>query len=377
LFVKRFFEKNGGDFLFSQESTRKLLQIALWALVLGVCVFLFFRFLFGAVLPFLLAYLIAFCLQPLCRAMEKRAGISRKVTVLFAVCAIVALLLFLLVLLFRRLFSELSTLAGALGEFLTRLREDEVFRGDMAERLGQYLPFPEAKEKLAVFLSDLEGRLMDFLGNAAEQLSGSVLPFLTSLAAFLPGFLLSVLVVLIASYYFAIDFKGINSRMMGFLPETWQETLRKGKRMMLDTGGKFLRAYGFLLLVTFFELFAAFLILGLRYAFLLAGLISLIDILPVLGTGTVLIPWGAFCLLTGDVYHGVGLLIVYAVITVVRQVIEPKVVGKYIGLPPLASLASMYIGLKLFGFWGLFLLPLGATLLFRLRKPAKHKEKLP
>lgn len=363
--------------MFSQESTRKLLQIALWALVMGVCVFLFFRFLFGAVLPFLLAYLIAFCLQPLCRAMEKRAGISRKVTVLFAVCAIVALLLFLLVLLFRRLFSELSTLAGALGEFLTRLREDEVFRGDMAERLGQYLPFPEAKEKLAVFLSDLEGRLMDFLGNAAEQLSGSVLPFLTSLAAFLPGFLLSVLVVLIASYYFAIDFKGINSRMMGFLPETWQETLRKGKRMMLDTGGKFLRAYGFLLLVTFFELFAAFLILGLRYAFLLAGLISLIDILPVLGTGTVLIPWGAFCLLTGDVYHGVGLLIVYAVITVVRQVIEPKVVGKYIGLPPLASLASMYIGLKLFGFWGLFLLPLGATLLFRLRKPAKQKEKLP
>lgn len=363
--------------MFSQESTRKLLQIALWALVMGVCVFLFFRFLFGAVLPFLLAYLIAFCLQPLCRAMEKRAGISRKVTVLFAVCAIVALLLFLLVLLFRRLFSELSTLAGALGEFLTRLREDEVFRGDMAERLGQYLPFPEAKEKLAVFLSDLEGRLMDFLGNAAEQLSGSVLPFLTSLAAFLPGFLLSVLVVLIASYYFAIDFKGINSRMMGFLPETWQETLRKGKRMMLDTGGKFLRAYGFLLLVTFFELFAAFLILGLRYAFLLAGLISLIDILPVLGTGTVLIPWGAFCLLTGDVYHGVGLLIVYAVITVVRQVIEPKVVGKYIGLPPLASLASMYIGLKLFGFWGLFLLPLGTTLLFRLRKPAKQKEKLP
>ena len=80
-----YFEKNGGDFLFSQESTRKLLQIALWALVLGVCVFLFFRFLFGAVLPFLLAYLIAFCLQPLCRAMEKRAGISRKVTVLFAV----------------------------------------------------------------------------------------------------------------------------------------------------------------------------------------------------------------------------------------------------------------------------------------------------
>lgn len=358
--------------MFSEEATRKLLHYALWALLIGAGIFLFFRYLLGAVLPFLIAYLIAFCLQPLCRAMEKRAGISRKVTVLFAVCAIVALLLFLCVLLFRRLLGELSTLAGALGDFMTRLREDEGFRGDIAERLGQYLPLPGMKEKLTAFLSDLEGRLLAFLGNAAEQLSGSVLPFLTSLAAFLPGFLLSVLVVLIASYYFAIDFKKINGGMMGALPRSWQELLRKGKKLLTETGGNFLRAYGFLLLVTFFELFAAFLILGYRYAFLPAVLISLIDILPVLGTGTVLIPWAAFCLLTGDLYHGIGLLIVYGVITVVRQVIEPKVVGKYVGLPPLASLASMYIGLKLFGFLGLFLVPLGTILFYRLRQRQKN-----
>ena len=352
--------------MFSEETTRKLLHYALWALLIGTGIFLFFRYLLGAVLPFLIAYLIAFCLQPLCRAMEKRAGISRKVTVLFAVCAIVALLLVLCVLLFRRLFGELSTLAGALGDFMTRLREDEGFRIDMAEHLGKFLPFPGAQEKLTVFLSDLEGRLMDLLGHAAEQLSGSVLPFLTSLAAFLPGFLLSVLVVLIASYYFAIDFKKINAGVMETLPPAWQEALRKGKKLLTETCGNFLRAYGFLLVVTFFELFAAFLILGYRYAFLLALVTALVDILPVLGTGTVLLPWAAFCLLTGDLYHGIGLLIVYAVITVVRQVMEPKVVGKYMGLPPLASLASMYIGLKLFGFLGLFLVPLGAILVFRL-----------
>ena len=361
--------------MFSQESTRKLLHFALWGAFIAAGVFLFFRYLFGAVLPFLLAYLIAFCLQPLCRAMEKHAGISRKVTVLMAVCGIVALLLFLCGLLFRRLLGELSTLASALGDFMTRLREDEGFRGELADRLGQYLPFPKAKEELTAFLSDLDGRLLAFLGSAAERLSGSVLPFLTSLAAFLPGFLLSVLVVLIAAYYFAIDFKKINSGMLRVLPEAWQASLRKGKSVLAQTAGNFLRAYGFLLLVTFFELFAALLILGYRYAFLLAAVIALIDILPVLGTGTVLIPWAVFSLIIGDVYHGVGLLIVYAVITVVRQVIEPKVVGKYIGLPPLASLASMYIGLRLLGFWGLFLFPLGATFAFRLwGKRALEKE---
>ncbi len=360
--------------MFSPESTRKLLHYALWGAVICAGVFLFFRYLFGAVLPFLLAYLIAFCLQPLCRAMEKRAGISRKVTVLIAVCGIVALLLFLCGLLFRRLLGELSTLTAALGDVMTRLREDEGFRGEMVEKWGRYLPFPRVKEELAAFFADLDGRLMIFLGNAAERLSGSVLPFLTSLAAFLPGFLLSVLVVLIASYYFAIDFKRINAGLMGALPERWQTALGKGKSALTETAGNFFRAYGFLLLVTFFELFAALLILGYRYAFLLAAVIALIDILPVLGTGTVLIPWALLSLVTGDVYHGVGLLIVYAVITVVRQVIEPKVVGKYIGLPPLASLASMYIGLKLLGFWGLFLFPLGATFLFRLKSKKEKKD---
>lgn len=360
--------------MFSDQTYRKLFHLALGVLLVGAAAFFFFRYLLSAVFPFLLAYAIAFCLQPLCRAMEKRAGISRKVTVLVAVCVIVALLILLCVLLFRRLFRELTSLTSALGEFLARLREDESFRNQTADRLSALLPIPHAAEQARAFLLDLDGKLIDFLGRAAENLSGSVLPFLGNVIRSLPGMLLSVVVVLIASYYFAIDFRGINRKLMGIFPPGGQAALRKTKSLLLDTGGKFLRAYGLLMVITFAELFVAFLILGYRYAFLLAAVIALVDILPVLGTGTVLIPWAVFCLFSGDWPGGIGLLIAYAVITVARQIIEPKIVGKYIGLSPLASLAAMYIGLKLMGFWGLFLLPLGATLGYRLLTGRKEQK---
>ncbi len=360
--------------MFSDHAYRKLLHLALGVLLAGAAVFFFFRYLFGAVFPFLLAYAIAFCLQPLCRAMEKRAGISRKATVLVAVCIIITLLVVLCVVLFQRLFRELSTLAGALGDILNRLREDEGFRNQTADRLSKLLPIPHAATRIREFLLGLDGKLMDFLGRTAENLSGSVLPFLGDVVRLLPGMLLSVVVVLIASYYFAIDFRGINSRLMGLFPPGGQNFLRKIKAMLLDTGGKILRAYGLLMIITFAELFAAFLIMGYRYAFLLAAVIALVDVLPVLGTGTVLIPWAVFCLFGGDWYNGIGLLIIYAVITVARQILEPKILGKYIGLPPLASLAAMYIGLQLMGFWGLFLFPLGATLGYRLLTE-RHRQK--
>ena len=358
----------------SDQAFRKLIHWILWILLAGVAAFLFFRYLLSAVFPFLLAYLIAFSLQPLCHAMEKRAGISRKVTVLVAVCVIVALLLLICVLLFRRLFRELTSLASGLGELLERLRTDETFRNETADRLSALLPIPHAADRVREFLLDVDGRLMDFLGRAAENLSGAVLPFLGGAIRSLPGLLLSVVVVLIASYYFAIDFRGINGKLMALFPAGGQAFLRKGKSLLVETGGKFLRAYGLLMVITFAELFVAFLILGYRYAFLLAAVIALVDILPVLGTGTVLIPWAVFCMFGGNWFDGIGLLIVYAVVTIARQILEPKIVGKYIGLSPLGSLAAMYIGLRLMGFWGLFLLPLGATVGYRFLADCKKQK---
>ena len=350
--------------MFSEERVRRLLYAAVGIGLLLLALFLFFRYLFGAVLPFLIAYLIAFCLQPLARAMEKRAGISRKATVLIAVCLIVALLIFLCTVTVRRISKELTSLAESLGSFLSRVRNDPAYADELADLWAKRIPFVDTH---AIF-GDLDGRLTDLLSSLAERLSGSVLPFLAGLVSSLPSALLSIVVVLIASYYFATDFRKLNAGIRALIPQSMITPLRTVKNTVVGAGGNFLRAYGMLMLITFSELFSALLILGYRYAFLIALFTAAVDILPVLGTGTVLLPWAAFCFLSGNVKGGIGILIVYAIITVVRQILEPRIVGKYIGLPPLVSLAAMYVGLKLIGFWGIFLFPVGALLVYHLRK---------
>ena len=119
-------------------------------------------------------------------------------------------------------------------------------------------------------------------------------------------------------------------------------------------------------LLTFLEVFLGLTLLRVDYALLIALVTAVVDILPVLGTGTVMIPWGIAMLVTGNYPLGVGLLILYAVITVVRQMLEPRVVGHQIGLYPLVTLMCMFIGTYLFGAVGLFGVPILVTLLVHL-----------
>lgn len=357
--------------MFSEESFHRIVRYLFGILLIAAGVYLFFHYLFGALLPFLIAYLIALCLQPLARALEKRAGISRKVTVLLAVSMIVAVLVLLCVMLVKRITGELGALVNAIGEFLTRLREDPAYADEIAARISERIPFVDARPAVESFLSDLDNRLTDLLGLLAERLSGSVLPFLASLVAFVPNALLTVLVVLLSAYYLAIDLRGFHAALLSLFPPSAAEKMRGLKRIVTGVIGSFFRAYGLIMLVTFSELFSALLLLGYRYAFLIALGTAVVDILPVLGTGTVLIPWAAFLLLTGNTGRGIALLVVYGIMTVVRQIIEPRIVGKYIGLPPFAALASMYLGLQLIGFWGLLLFPVAALLLCRLREAKK------
>jgi predicted PurR-regulated permease PerM len=102
-------------------------------------------------------------------------------------------------------------------------------------------------------------------------------------------------------------------------------------------------------------------VLGIDYAFVLAILIAFVDFLPVFGTGAVLVPWGIILLLMKNYFLGVGIIIIFVLMTIIRQIIEPKIVGKSLGVPPLMTLAAMYTGFSLCGFGGLFLFPIALT----------------
>lgn len=138
------------------------------------------------------------------------------------------------------------------------------------------------------------------------------------------------------------------------------------KNYMTGTMGKCIISYCLIFGITFAELVAGLFLLGIKNAFAIAFIIAVLDILPVLGTGTVLIPWAVLAFASGRISTGVGVFALYLVITVVRNLIEPKLVGKQMGLSPVIMLPCMLIGLKFFGIIGLFVVPLLVSFLKQL-----------
>ena len=160
-----------------------------------------------------------------------------------------------------------------------------------------------------------------------------------------------------ASYYFCADYEEINGFFLSRLSAESRKRLADTRVKLKQAALRVLKGYLMTVGITFIQLYVGLLILKTEYAFTLAGIIALVDILPVIGVGTVLIPWGIFKLVAGAYYQGFGLLIIFAVVSVVREIIEPKIIGKSLGLHPLMTLFSMYIGLELCGFLGMISFP--------------------
>lgn len=206
-------------------------------------------------------------------------------------------------------------------------------------------------------LPSLGELFFDTLGGIAASLPAA----LSAALASLPAYLFFALLVLVASVYFCLD-KGASMRALArLLPDSMRERLAHLKARCGVLMGRYLRAYLCLFFITVGILFVGFLLLGVEHALLLSLLIAAADLLPVIGVGTVLIPWGLFLLLTGEGGRGIALLVLYLSVSIVRQLAEPRLVGKSLGVHPLLTLLITYAGLRLFGFWGLVLSPLAAV----------------
>lgn len=199
------------------------------------------------------------------------------------------------------------------------------------------------------------------------DLSGKALSWTSGCLTHLPHLLLFSVTTLLAIYYTALSYPEIVSFVKRQIPLPWQTCARGVVRSLRSTLWKWLKAESLMWLITFCILLAGFWMLRLPYPLLLAFVITLVDALPVLGTGTILIPWGLFKLLLGDVWMGSALLVLYAVVTLSRSLLEPKLMAAQVGLPPLAALMAMFLGYSLFGLKGMLLLPVALLFLKQLQ----------
>lgn len=214
--------------------------------------------------------------------------------------------------------------------------------------------------------AQIRGMVNDGLKTMQSQmgsLSATALSWVANSAASLPSLLISLIITIVATFFLCSEYERVKSFFWRQVPEKYKELAGDTWATFARTLGQMIKSYLLIMFITFCELAAGLLLLRVEYAVLLAALISLVDIFPVVGTGTILIPWGVIVLLTGNMGRGAGILLLYVVITIVRNILEPKIIGKRIGLHPLVTLIFMYLGLHVFGVPGMFLFPLAFILL--------------
>ncbi|MBR7010816.1 MAG: sporulation integral membrane protein YtvI [Oscillospiraceae bacterium] len=315
-------------------------------LVLGVTVL-------PLLLPFLLAYLAALGAEPGVAALGRRTGLPRWARSGLCVTALFLLVGTLLCFFGRILWEELLRLAGRLPELLHQLLPAlEGLRASLEALAGR------APESLSVPLTRWIGEL--FAGGAGllESLYGVLSGLISALISGAPRLFLGLVTTVIASYMSSAALPRVKAWLRRRLPAAWQEWLRQARDRARSAFGGWCRAQAKLLLLVFVLLSLGLWLLGTDFPLLFGGLIALLDALPVLGTGTVLIPWSLLSFLQEDSVRGFGLLVLYGLCSISRSVLEPHLVGKQLGMPPLLTLMAFYIGYRLFGILGMLLLPL-------------------
>lgn len=340
-----------------------LLNVAYYA-VLFALLYVLFKFGLPLVAPFAIAFVAALLIRPAVDFLEKKWKFKRGLAAVVMVVLLYGVLGFLLILVGVRLVALVQELLVRLpAAYQTNIEPALASMFDGVQALLQRfdasrtLGFDQAAETLATKLGTL------ISGWSSQALSDTA-----KFAFTLPSRLVHLIFTVLATFYFAMDYKLISAFVLRQLPQRWATVLCRGKRQLGATLGRYIRAYGVILSITFVELCIALSILRVENAGWWALLIAFFDILPVVGTGIVMVPWAIVSFLQGSIGRGIGLAVTSAAIMVVRNLIEPKVVGTQVGLHPLVTLAAMFVGASLFGGFGLLGFPVTLALLTALQK---------
>ncbi|MBR4141902.1 MAG: sporulation integral membrane protein YtvI, partial [Firmicutes bacterium] len=199
--------------------------------------------------------------------------------------------------------------------------------------------------------------ILGSLASWVASLSRSLVGYAQRLALGTPKFFISLIFCIVSTVFLSMDYPNITYFFLGQFPEKSQQTILEAKNYLLKTIGGMLKSYGLIMFITFCELNIGLRIIGVEDATVLSLIIAIFDILPALGTGGIMIPWVVIELVQGNVMLGVKLLLLYAFITVVRNILEPKIVGESIGLHPVLLLISIYVGGTILGPMGIIIMP--------------------
>lgn len=328
-------------------------------------VLLYGTFTVGA--PFLLAFIIAIFLEPLVGFLISRLKMSRVVACTIS-CSVFLVLLFVMAyILGLQLFIQLVEYwrnAPAYFQSANDFLQNTIVQ---AEGLFKQLP-AETANGIETFVENVSNYAMSLV----NTLSSGVLSF----AKEIPNMFIFFIVFCVAVYLFSFSLDTMRASVLSFFEEKSRDQVSDVLASLKKSIFGFLRAQIILCVLTYVETLIGLLILGVDYPLAIALLVMLVDLLPILGVGSVLVPWAVYLFITGDIFTGIGLIILFIAITVLRRVIEPKVIGDAVGIGALPALISLYIGFKLVGVVGFFIGPLVIIIYSAMRKAGLFQIKI-
>ena len=405
------------------EKKRRFIINVFYLAILAVLAFFAVRYALGVCFPFLFSFVVASILQRPKRFLVKKTFLKNGPASVLCVIILLAIFAAVVVLVGFKLYERLRDF---LTDLSAQLKDVDGFVNNIeagAQRLIQKLPeslhksltdsSTELFEKLRTYLGTQEqkaieeaaaaqsaqvaaetaagtGGLSKLLGSFQLSWISGPLSSLISTAKQIPVFLITIVITVVACCFMTIDY----DRMMYFFrcqfPEHRRSDVDRAKALLKTSLGKMARAYGLIMLITFLEVTLGLYVLkwiGVfhsNYIPIIGVITAIIDIIPVLGTGTILLPWTVYSLLTSDFKMAIGLIVMYVLITVIRQVIEPKFVAGQLGLSPIVTVIALFLGLKAFGVLGMFVTPLVIIMIKLLndegiihiwRSPARERAK--
>lgn len=353
-----------------EKKRQFIINTVFYAIIICI-VIIVCKYLLPVLLPFIIAFIMAsFLVIPA----KKFSGSDSKAR---RICAIAVGVAFFVLLFFGVAFLGIALAEWFLGflEFIPRIYQEEILPliNYLYLEVTERIKFVDVEitEKLnGVFQSIIKN-----LGNYISTFSMNAIKKVTTGIAGIPGLIIKLVITIVSCFFFLLDYDKVIAFFVSLVPKGKEKSLETVKWYVTNTLLVYIRSYSLLFLMTYVELSIGFQLLGIPYAPIIGLMVAVFDILPILGTGGVLLPWAVILLVMKNIPMGIGMFVLYIIITVIRNVLEPKLVGKQIGLHPLATLISLYVGLKVIGFLGMLIFPTTLAVISSMRKELKENGK--
>lgn len=314
-------------------------------IILGVffLLYLLFVYLFPLLSPFITAAVIAIINEPLTTQLEKRFRISRKLASGLSLLLTISVLGFAAIFVIIKLYHELVILQGNISSYIDSIS----------------LEITDYFNQIKTYYSNLPYGIPDAINSNLKSLIPQIQTLVESTASYIvrtitsiPKMSVFIIITLLSTYFISSDRKEIAAFLYRQMPKNWTKNFTNIKSDTLGALSGYIKAQIILLFLTFLEVSVGLFVIGSNYALVVGLLVALSDLIPILGTSIIMVPWIAWSAFTGNMNFAIGLAIVYVLSVILRQVLEPKIVGDQLGMHPLVTLSAMYIGLSLFGIVG-------------------------